>query len=52
MQGKTYKLTILLAGLALILIVEYSSAEYNRVVRDDEISARKVTFDKGILICI
>ena len=49
MQGKTQQIPILLAGLALMLIVGYSSAKYNFVVRDDGIPAMKATVDQGIL---
>ena len=49
MQGKTQQILILLAGLALMLMVGYSSAKYNFVVRDDGIAAMKATADQGIL---
>ena len=49
MQGRTQQISILLAGLALICIVRYSSAKYDIVVRDDEIAAMKATVYQGIL---
>ena len=49
MQGKTQQIPILLAGLSLMLLVGYSSAKYNFVVRDDGIAAMKAIVDQGIL---
>ena len=47
MQGKTLQLPILLPGLALLFLARISSAKYNPVGGDDEISAMKVAVDKG-----
>ena len=49
MQDKTQEIRILLAGLSVMLIVGYSSAKYNFVVRDDGIAAMKASVDQGIL---
>ena len=48
MLGKTLRVPILLAGLALLFLAGFSSAKYNLVGRDDEIAAMKVVAEKGI----
>ena len=48
MQGIIHQVPVLLAGLALIYVAKYSSAKYNLVGGDDEITAMKVTIAKGI----
>ena len=47
MLGKTLRVPILLAGLALPFLAGISSAKYNLVGRDDKITAMKVAVDKG-----
>ena len=47
MLGKTLQVPILLAGLALLFLSGFSSAEYNLARRDDEIAAMKISVDKG-----
>ena len=48
MLGKTRQVPILLACLAFPFHAGFSSAKYNLVGRDDEITAMKVAVDKGI----
>ena len=47
MLVKTLQVPILLAGLALLFLAGFSSAKYNPVGRDDEITAMKVSVGKG-----
>ena len=49
MQGIILQIPFLLAVLISIFIVGYSTAKYNHIVHDDEITAMKATVDKGIL---
>ena len=48
MQSKTLQVPTLLACLALLFIAGFSSAKYNHVGRDDEITAMKVAVENGI----
>ena len=49
MKGNIHQVPVLIAGLALIYVAKYSNAKYNLVGGDNEITAMKVTVEKGIL---
>ena len=48
MLGKTLRVPILLVGLAFLFLAGFSSAKYNLVGRDDEITAMRVVAEKGM----